>query len=147
MQDEFVPKDPTAGNPIDGRMDNLESRLSAIEADSTSRALSAEDKYNRLLYHEVFQRICMRYAAIFIAIIVITIMVLFACNVLSRYFFGPFIFIPPAIAVAIFVAPIVSVSAITIMLMIGAFRRFKDDDIEQVNAQAIVEAAKFGLSN
>jgi hypothetical protein len=148
MSAEVIPQDPLAGSPeLDGRLDGLESRLSKIENDRADKALSAEDRYNRLLQHEVLQRIAMRYAGIAIALIVIWIMVCFARYVLDLYFIGPVILVPPAVAVALFVAPIVSVSAVTIMLLLGAFRRFKDDDIEQVNAQAVIESAKVVTGN
>ncbi|WP_035197791.1 hypothetical protein [Agrobacterium tumefaciens] len=148
MRDEAIPQDPLAGSPeLDGRLDGLESRISKIESDNADSALSAEDLYNRLLHHEVLQRILMRYAAIFVAMTVIGTMAWFALYVLSIYFVGPIVLVPATVAVALFVAPIVSISAVTIMLLLGAFRRFKDDDIEQVNAQAIIEAAKAATGN
>ncbi len=147
MEQDFVPNDPTSGNPIDGRLDNLEARLASVEADRAAKALSAEDKYNRLLHHEVFQRICMRYAVICIAVIVIAIMVSFATYVVCNYVAFPISYVSPTVTIALYVAPLLSISAITIMLLIGAFRRFKDDDIEQVNAQAVIEAAKAATGN
>lgn len=147
MKQDFAPEDPANGSPIDGRMDSLESRLAAIEADKSAKALSAEDQYNKLLQHEVFQRICMRYAVILIAVAVIAIMVTLAVYVMCNYVYFPIAYVSPMVTIALYVAPVLSISAITIMLLIGAFRRFKDDDIEQVNSQAIIEAAKVGLGN
>lgn len=142
MEQDFVPKDPTAGSPLDGRLDTFEARLATLEFKQSSKTLSAEDRYNRLLEHEVFQRICMRYAVIFIAVVVIAIMVSFATYVLCNHVVFPIAYVSPTVTIALYAAPVLSVSAITIMLLIGAFRRFKDDDIEQVNAQAVVESAK-----
>jgi hypothetical protein len=141
--ENLVPQDPSGGAPvIDARIDGLEGRIAFLESEKVYADLSAEDKYRKLLRHEVMQRIGMRYAAIVIALAVISTMVWFARHVLFLYFVGPFVAVPPAVAIALFVAPIVSVSAITIMLLIGAFRRFKDDDLDQINAQAVVEAGK-----
>jgi hypothetical protein len=148
MTDDLVPQDPLQGAPeFDGRIDSLEARLAKVEAETAAKGLSAEDEYNRLLHRETAQRIRMRYAAVTIATIVIIVMISFAYCVLDMYFVGPFVMVDPLIAVALFVAPIVSVSAVTIMLLVGAFRRFKDDDIEQVNAQAVIEAGKMAISN
>lgn len=142
-EESVIPQDPSGAAPvIDGRIDGLEGRIAYLESSQVLADLSAEDKYRRLLRHEVMQRIGMRYAAIIIALLVIATMVWFAQHVLSLYFVGPFVAVPPAVAIALFVAPIVSVSAITIMLLIGAFRRFKDDDLDEINAQAVVEAGK-----
>ncbi|NKB84086.1 hypothetical protein [Brucella grignonensis] len=142
MADDFIPNDPTSGSPTDGRLDNLEARLAFIEADRAAKALSAEDEYNNLLKHEVLQRILMRYAVMLIAVIVIAIMVTFATYVLCHYVFFPIVYVAPTVTIALYVAPVVSISTVTIMLLIGAFRRFKDDDIEQVNSQAVIESAK-----
>ncbi len=147
MAQDFVPNDPTGDSPADGRLDNLEARLAFIEADRAAKALSAEDEYNKLLRHEVLQRIIMRYAVMVIAVIVISIMVFFATYVLFQYVFFPIVYVAPTVTIALYVAPVVSISTVTIMLLIGAFRRFKDDDIEQVNSQAVIEAAKAMTGN
>ena len=121
--------------------------MAFLEDEKAEKGLSAEGEFRKLRDHEVLQRIGMRYAAIVIALAVIALMAFFAKHVLDRYFVGPVVLVPPAVAVALFVAPIVSVSAVTIMLLIGAFRRFKEDDIEQINAQAVLEAAKTASGN
>jgi hypothetical protein len=42
-----------------------------------------------------------------------------------------------------FLAPITSITAVTIVVMIGAFRRFRDDDMDNVNVTSLAgEAVK-----
>ncbi|PYE22679.1 hypothetical protein C8J32_11036 [Rhizobium sp. PP-CC-3A-592] len=54
-----------------------------------------------------------------------------------HYFGGPLVLIP----IAMFRAPLVSVTTITVMLLIGAFRRFKDDDMDKINIQSLAAEA------
>ena len=121
----------------------LESRIAKLEAKLDERELSAEAKYRALLITEIRQRIIVRYAAVAVSCIVIVLMVVVALYAAHRYFWGHFILVPTAAVIAMFVAPIVAISTITIMLLIGAFRRFKDDDIDNVNVPSLaVEAGK-----
>jgi hypothetical protein len=49
--------------------------------------------------------------------------------------------VPASLAISLFVAPIVSITAITVALIIGAFRRFRDDDLQDVNVSGMTTAA------
>lgn len=121
----------------------LEGRIAKLEAKLEANELSTEGKYRALLITEIRQRIFVRYAAVVVSCIVIALMVGIDLYAAHRYFWGHFILVPTAAVIAMFVAPIVAISTITIMLLIGAFRRFKDDDMDNVNIPSLaVEASK-----
>ncbi len=57
-------------------------------------------------------------------------------HVVHSTFWGPFHFVSGAFAVAMIVAPIVSITAITVALFVGAFRKFDDKDLETLGSGA-----------
>lgn len=143
------PQEPlsTHSLEIDGMMDDFRRRIAELEAEREDEALSAEAEHSLLLRREVRQRIRMRYAAVGISTAVIIMMACFALHSLNLYFVGPFVLISPSLAIAMFLAPIISITTVTIMFLLGAFRRFKDDDIEKINAQAVIESTKAVTGN
>ncbi len=88
----------------------------------------------------------MRYAAFGISIVAMAFMGYVLGHGVHTYFWGPFVLVPQAVAIAMFIGPVASITTITIMLLIGAFRRFKDDDVDHVNVPSLAaEAAKTGF--
>ena len=143
MSGDRLPVDPTLlSEADDGRVDSLEGRIARLEENSASKSLSADDIYNRLLQHEIRQRIASRYFVIGLSVFVIIFMGCMANVVLATYFVGPIVFVSASLATALFVAPIVSISAVTITLLIGVFRRFHENDLERVDRQSVIESAR-----
>lgn len=132
--------------PDSSVISELERRLADLELQTDVAKLSGEAKYRDLLIEEIQQRINMRYWVVLISIIVMLFMAGALTHAAHEYFWGSFLTIPQAVAIAMFLAPIISISTITIMLLIGAFRRFKDDDVDRVNIPSLAaEAAKSGM--
>ncbi|OLP57941.1 hypothetical protein BJF93_13980 [Xaviernesmea oryzae] len=124
----------------------LEARIAALEEKMDAAALSAEALHRDLLISEVKQRIRVRYFTVGIAVTVIVFMAAAMMHAAHHYFWGAFVLIPPAVAIAMFVAPLVSITTVTIMLLIGAFRRFKDDDMDNINVASITAEALKGAT-
>ncbi|KQR73403.1 hypothetical protein ASG03_00900 [Rhizobium sp. Leaf341] len=126
----------------------LEQRIADLELNSAAGQLSHEYAHRALLIAEVKQRIRVRYAAFIISMITMAFMGFVLLHAVHNYFWGPFVLVPPSVAIAMFVAPTVSISAITIMLLVGAFRRFKDDDMDNIHLPSITaEAVKSSILN
>ncbi|MCA1365910.1 hypothetical protein I6F15_00605 [Bradyrhizobium sp. BRP14] len=124
----------------------LEQRIAALELKADNDKLSGEAKYRELLIDEIQQRIYMRNWVIVISILVMIFMAGALTHAAHSYFWGPLLTIPQAVVIAMFVGPVVSISTITIMLLIGAFRRFKDDDMNINIPSLAAEAAKSGIA-
>ncbi len=146
MADEVEPPIPApdpAAQPRDNDVPYLEARVAALELKVDEAALSAEAQHRNLLISEVRQRIRVRYFTVAVGVIVIIFMGAAMAHAAHHYFWGPMVLIPPPVAIAMFVAPLVSITTITIMLLVGAFRRFKDDDMDNINIASLAgEAAK-----
>lgn len=145
---ETPPEPPTEEFPpsADG-MDYvaLSTRLSLLEERAALGSLNAEAKYRELLISEIKQRIDVRHWVIVIALFVIAFMGWVLSHAAHHYFWGPVILMPASVAVVMFLAPVASITTITVMLLIGAFRRFKDDDMDKVNVTSLAaEAVKAG---
>lgn len=142
-----MPDTPLPPLEPEARADDLLRRLSELESKLELRALDSEHQYRDLLISEVRQRIRMRYAVSILSAAVISMMAFFAMHVVHHYFVGPFVLISPSLAIVLFLAPATSITAITITLLVGVFRRFKDDDMEKIDAKSIInEAVKLGTS-
>ncbi|MCJ8506561.1 hypothetical protein MUU53_01400 [Rhizobium lemnae] len=119
----------------------LKKRLNEIESRLEATSLDADAHQRILVIREIRQRILMRYMAVSIAILVIVGMSVMSYHVFKQLLVGPVVFVPGLVMVSLFVAPLLSISAITIMLMIGAFRRFKDEDMDNVNVPSLMAEA------
>ncbi len=124
----------------------LEGRVAELELKINNGELSREAQHRDLLISEVKQRIRVRYFTVFVALCAMLFMGIAMTRASHHYFWGPLVVVPPTVAIAMFVAPIVSITTITIMLLVGAYRRFKDDDMDKINVASIaVEATKSSL--
>lgn len=122
---------------------DIEARIDAIEQRIDARGLTEENKYRDLLIDEVRQRMTMRRWLSWLAFAVILAMMALVYHAghetIPLWQMGTH----PAYGVALIVTPIISISAITIVLLIGAFRRFQDQDIDRVDVPSLMaEAAK-----
>jgi uncharacterized membrane protein len=137
--EEYAP--PPGGNDFVA----VSARLALLEERAALGSLTAEAQYRDLLISEIQQRINVRHWVIGIAMLVMVFMGGIITHAAHHYFWGPVVLIPASVAIVMFLAPVVSITTITVMLLIGAFRRFKDDDMDKVNVTSLAaEAVKAG---
>lgn len=115
----------------------FEERIAKLEERLASDELSEESKIRGLLINEIEQRILIRKYAVWIAITIISFMALVLVHGIHEYFWFKMVVIPQSIILAMFVAPIVSITTLSVLLIIGAFRRFNDDDMPKVNVASL----------
>jgi len=129
-------------------MAELENRIAVLELQRELGSLSAEGLERHLLIGEIRQRIWIRWITIFLAVIVMGFMAAVLWHTVHSYFVGPFVVIPQALAIAMFLGPVVSITTITVMLAIGAFRKLHDQDIGPAGiATLAAEGAKSVLGH
>jgi len=124
MADVIPPLDPDLdpeGAPQNARREELEFEL-----------LEAEAKLKRLAHREIGQRYWLKWIASIAGVSVIVAMGGLVTHLVHHVFLGPFIFANAAFSVAMLVAPITSITAITVALFIGAFRKFEEKDLETI---------------
>jgi biotin transporter BioY len=96
------------------------------------RLLEASVKEKALRHREDDQRYLLKWVAAIAGIVVIVAMGALVTHLVHHVFWGPFLFANAAFTVAMIVAPITSITAITVALFVGAFRKFDDKDLEKV---------------
>lgn len=102
-----------------------------VELERLEFELLETDRALRILQkREAGQRYWLRWIAAGTGIFVILGMAAALTHVVHSTFWGPFHFASSAFAVAIIVAPIASITAITVALFVGAFRKFDEKDLE-----------------
>jgi len=77
---------------------------------------------------ELSQKLRLRWIAVIVGLTVVVGMAAMLAHFLHNIFVGPFVFVSSALSVALVLAPIASITSVTIALFIGAFRRFEDKD-------------------
>ncbi len=143
MVDKPVPPPVEHLNSANDAMSELERRIARLELEGDSARLSDESTHRGLLISEVRQRIRMRYTAFGLAVVTMVFMAVTVWHTVHSYFWGSLITVPQSVAIVMFLAPITSITAITIVVLIGAFRRFRDDDMDNVNVTSLAgEAVK-----
>jgi hypothetical protein len=150
MADNFVPTDPTGSEtPLsDARLDALQKRIAELEGKIELESLSAEGQQRQLLLREIEQRIGIRFWTSILAVVMLCLMAFVLWYATHRYLGYPASQKTPAIVIALYVAPIASMTTITVMLLVGAFRRFKEDEFGPVNLASIAgETAKAAAGN
>lgn len=100
-------------------------------------ALNAEAKFRTLVQREIGQRYIIKWVALATGIIVIVGMSTLMAHLIHHVFVGPLMFVNTAFSVAMLVAPILSITAITVALFIGAFRKFEEKDLENVGGTLV----------
>jgi len=129
-----VPKiDPALGGSEDPKLrEKLEFEL-----------LEAEAKLKRLANREIGQRFIIKWIAIVTGWLVILGMAALLVHFFHKAFWGSFLFVSPSFAVAMIVAPVASITAITVAIFVGAFRRFEDKDLERLGNSVSTGAGMF----
>ena len=106
------------------------------QEDLELRLLDLEQANQNLKNREFGQRYIIRWIAVVVGVCVIIGMAAALTHLVHSAFWGPFLFVSPAFAVAMIVAPITSITAITVALFVGAFRKFEDKDLETLGSGA-----------
>lgn len=119
---------PTNVAEIDGGEDPTDDAPSRTELEF--ELLEAERALSTLLHREINQRYRIKWIAVTTGVVVILGMAGALAHLVHMVFWGPFLFANAAFTVAMIVAPIVSITTITVALFVGAFRRFEDKDLE-----------------
>lgn len=96
------------------------------------RLLEAEALFREHGNREAGQRFWLRWIAAMVGVGVIFLMVALLTHLIHQVFWGPILLVGPAFSVAMIIAPITSITAITVVFFIGAFRKFEDKDLEKM---------------
>ncbi|WP_332716656.1 hypothetical protein [Pelagibacterium mangrovi] len=150
MDEIDPPSDPGRAEApvIDARVDDLQRRIAELEEKLEHQALSADAEQRLLLQNEIKQRIAIRRWVSRLAVVIVAFMGFVLWYATHKYLSYPLSQKTPAIIIALYVAPIASITTVTVMLLIGAFRRFKDDEFGPVNLSSIAgEVAKAAGGN
>ena len=134
MPDDIPPYDPDLSpNPTthNARREELEFEL-----------LEAESSLKRLAHREIGQRYIIKWVAVITGVIVILGMAGALWHMLHSVFWGPIIFANAALTVSMIVAPITSITTITVALFVGAFRKFEEKDLDTMGS-GVAGAANF----
>jgi len=107
--------------------------------------LKHDEKLREISTREALQRHWIRLFSIIVCGVVLIGMGVILFFASWKIFLSPNLEISMAYTVAIFIAPIVSVTAITIALLIAAFRKFRNED-ETSGVSAVASAARTGSS-
>jgi hypothetical protein len=131
MSDVSVPPLPQVTTwPADAQRDRLEFEFLELEA-----------KLKRSEHRERSQRYMIKWVAVFAGVGVIVAMFWLLTHLFHHMVWGPFIVANPAMSVAMIVSPILSITAITVALFVGAFRKFEDGDLESMGNGAMGAAS------
>lgn len=110
-------------------------------------SLAYEDDYRKLLIAEIHQRMRVRTIALVTALLMLLLLSLYAGTVLWQVAFVdanrvlPWGGLDRGTTIVLIVTPIVSISTIVVMILIGAFRRFKDEDVDRVDFRSLLAEA------
>lgn len=120
MPEKIPAVDPDLMAPKVGRaQNNIEFQLLQAEADLRTHSAN-----------EIRQRIRIKRTALWVGILVIACMACLLYHLLHHAIEKPDLLENAAFSVAIIVAPITSITTISIALLFGAFRRFDEKDID-----------------
>lgn len=142
MQDDDIPD----FDPYIGSRDNRDRILGAMYEQAQYDNLLAETGLVRWQAREVAQRVWVRIFVSVLAALVIVAMFVAFYHILHHVFGFRYLMLNSGALIALVVAPIASISGVTIALLVGAFRGFKDVDAAAAGAAvaASVTAAKGG---
>ncbi|MBI1620325.1 hypothetical protein [Aquamicrobium zhengzhouense] len=124
-----------------------EARLASLEDRLAQEQLTQEGKARDLLIKEIEQRITNRQTAISIAVVVMIFMAMLLGHVTHSFYWGRLIVVPQSVAIAMFLAPVISITTLAVVLIVGAFRHFKDRDLSNVSLGSLAaEAARNSMT-
>jgi len=130
---------------------SINPQIDKVDQDDLRQAqlYAIETEKENLLVKEIKQRILIRYVALICSVAAMIFMAIFAILAMQHYFFmDHFVFAPASLAVVSVVAPITSISAISIAILFGAFRRIKKKNMGSANMTSLAaEAMKSSLGS
>ena len=144
---EEIPTDADVRNSL-RKIEALEQQIFKLQSFIQGKALTSDDIERNLRNEEIAQRIKLRSKisdlsiAVVIAMALLVLLGLYLVFCVTPLFGGKVLTVPSGYAIALYIAPLTSISAITVGLLVGAFRRFKDDDIGTMADGMLLEAAK-----
>lgn len=127
-------------------LNRVRDNLLALEARVAAKEMSVSDHLRNIEIKEAEQRIEIRQFVLIICVSVIVFMGILAAHTSHRVMVEWVLTVPRSYAIAVVVAPIVSITTITVALLFGAFRRFKASDLDHLPT-VVGEAAKIGSGN
>ena len=142
------PKPPGLEDEVQFLRERLAELADKVDDDQVSLA----NQQRTLTIKELEQRIEQRQIALIPGVCVMVLMAVLAAHGMHKVLFEPrllgvkigaYLTVPSAYAIALIIAPIVSITTIGIALLIGTFRGFKDKDTNDLPS-LIVEAGKMG---
>lgn len=123
----------------------LEEDILAQEISDTT----VDNEYRDLLINELKQRMRFRTIAVWTTLTTLALLGVYAFSAFYHVAYVdtrhqlPWVGLETPTSVVLIVAPIVAVSTITAMLLLGAFRRFKEDDTDKIDIKSLaMEALK-----
>lgn len=126
---------PSAASPAAGA--EFEQRIARLEEKLAEDQLSYEGQVRVLFQQEIKQRILNRQIAVALGIVVMLFMTGVLACVTNTFLWGRFLIIPQSVAIALFLAPVISITTLAVVLIVGAFRKFKDEDMSNVSLGSI----------
>lgn len=126
MPDNIPPVDPDLENiskSRDSRREQLEYEL-----------LEAEAAIRSLVHREISQRYIIKWVAVITGVLVIFGMALALYHFAHNLFLEGQTTVSPSLSIVMFVAPVLSITTITVALFVGAFRKFEEKDLESVGS-------------
>lgn len=126
-------------------------KVAELERQLNDRETNLEDQERQLRIAELEQRNQFRQFVLIVSVLVLVFMAFVACSGVASVLFdvklfgvgGKILTVSSSYAIALFVAPVVSITTITVALMLGTFRRFKEGDADSL-AGAAIEFGKAG---
>jgi hypothetical protein len=103
--------------------------------------LEADNRTRENLFREADQRYSLRRLAVAIVLAILLLLFFVLLHMSHKIFFWSFITVSPAYAMTLIIAPIASMSALAMALLVAAFRGFKKDD-EETTAGAAASAMR-----
>lgn len=125
----------------------LQNRLAELEDAIARDSLSQEWQTRQLIIDEIRQRIRMRTIAVSVVVVIILFMAGILAHAVHKFFWWRLVVVPYSLAIAMFLGPIVSITTLAVVMVVGAFRRFKDEDLGKVSlASLTAEATRTSMS-
>lgn len=126
------------------KVNDLLTRLQRLEDAEGANDTDADAELREQQIREIKTRIWMRWIVLAVSVIMIGFMGLIMAHQLHHIFAWKFLAVPRSFAIALVVAPSVSMTTVTVALLVGAFRNYKDSDDQNFSSVAI-EGAKQAL--
>ncbi len=140
-QDEKIPAPEPSPGASQQAYEQLAKKVAELESALSERVLTLEENERQMRLNEISQRISIRFWVVILAALTIVGMAAIIFWAKWTASLWSLMMIPKAYSIAVIISPILSITTVTVALLIGAFRRFKDDDPERVAGSSPATAA------